>query len=32
MDIGVQASQLRLLKEVSNRQEVPNDITVPGSA
>jgi hypothetical protein len=32
MDIGVQASQLGLLEEVSNRQEVPNDVTVPSSA
>jgi hypothetical protein len=32
MDISVQASQLGLLKEVSNRQEVPNDIAVPGCA
>jgi hypothetical protein len=32
MEIGVQSSQLGLLEEVSNRQEIPNDITVPGSA
>jgi hypothetical protein len=32
MDIGVQASQLDFLEKVSNRQEVPNDITVSGCA
>jgi hypothetical protein len=32
MDIGVQASQLRLLEEFSNRQEITNDITVSGCA
>jgi len=32
MEIGVQTSQLGLLEEVSNRQEITNDLAAPGCA